>query len=124
MNARSRIRGLARRHVFVPLGTSSPLLVFFDKVLRRAFSPPLRGVAARSIEYCEATLARADGVVLGVADNVATPSTTPSAPLRNGAILLMSQPPLLGEEGKGRQPQPVWLRLRRAVSLWHYIWSV
>jgi hypothetical protein len=33
--------------------------------MSRFSSPPLRGgVAARSIKYCEATLARADGVVI------------------------------------------------------------
>jgi hypothetical protein len=52
-------------------------------------SSPRRGGCAVN-KYCEATLARADGVVLGVASIVATPNTTPSAP----------QPPLLGEEGK------------------------
>jgi hypothetical protein len=75
-------------------------------------SPPLRGgVAARSRKSCEASLARADGVVFNFNKILSNLITTPAAPKRRlRDILLMSRPPLLGEEGKvaelcvGQQP--------------------
>src|SRR5262249_41493946 len=66
------------------------------------FSPPLRGgVAARSRKRREASLARADGVVFNLNKIPWNLVTTPSAPSRRlRDILLISRPPLLGEEGK------------------------
>src|SRR6267142_5791171 len=71
----------------------------------QAYSPPCQGgVAAASIKSCEATATPQTGwsITRYLSERIPKHSsrlTTPSAPLRNGTILLMARPPLLGKEG-------------------------
>ena len=64
-------------------------------------SPPFQGGVAATFKQMLRShlISGADGVV-DQFDNRSL-KTTPSAPLRNGTIFLLAQPPLLGKEGTG-----------------------
>src|SRR6266850_1104361 len=100
------------------------------------FSPPCQGgVAAASIKSCEATATPQTGaqrerdsakhkewsITRYLSERIPKHSsrlTTPSAPLRNGTILLMARPPLLGKEGNmparnSFTPSQPWVNVSR-----------
>jgi glycosyltransferase involved in cell wall biosynthesis len=96
-------KGLKRATEFSWARTAELTLDVYREAVEmgRDFSPPLRGgVAARSRKRCEATLFRADGVVFGTANHVATPSTTPSASVseRDHFLDAAASPPQRGGE--------------------------
>src|SRR5215475_2787376 len=90
--------------------------------IEASFSPPLRGVATTSIRYRAASFVERTGWWVNSSRNCRCLVTTPSARAKDAPrLLLIAQPPLLGEEGKRsihnvrhRNSEPLYL-VRRGV---------